>query len=63
MLKVEQEGERLNKQLNELEVGLVHIKDKPTKYFQLIRDYENKIFTDKSLFQTNKRKRKLSMYM
>ena len=63
MLKVEQEGERLNKQLNELEVGLVHIKDKPKKYFQLIRDYENKIFTDKSLFQTNKRKRKLNLSM
>ena len=47
--------------LNEVEEKLVHIKDKPTKYFHLIRDYENKAFTYKSLFQTNKRKRKLSM--
>ena len=31
MLKVEQEGERLNKQLNELEDNLHHIKHKPTR--------------------------------
>ena len=61
MLKVEQEGERLNKQLNELEERLLHIKHKPTRYFQLIRDLENKNFSDKNNFQTtNKIKRKLS---
>ena len=58
MLKVEQEGERLNKELNELETKLIHIKDKPTRYFQLIRDLEN-FFCDRSFFETKKRKRKI----
>ena len=58
-IHAEQEGERLNKELNELEDRLLHIKHKPTRYFQLIRDLENKIYSDKSTFQTNKRKRKL----
>ena len=61
MLKVEQEGERLNKELNELEDRLLHIKHKPTRYFQLIQDLQNKIYRDKSTFETNKRKRKLSI--
>ena len=46
MLKVEQEGERLNKELNEIEGKLVHIKDKPLRYFQVIRDLENKLFSN-----------------
>ena len=61
MLKVEQEGERLNKQLNELEDNLLHIKHKPTRYFQLIRDMENKIFSNKKFFKDNARKRKMSL--
>ena len=46
MMKVEQEGERLNKVLNEIENKLVQIKNKPTRYFQMIRDLENKILSD-----------------
>ena len=42
MLKVEQEGERLNKVLNEIENKLVHITNKPTRYFQMIRDLRTK---------------------
>ena len=61
MLKVEQEGERLNKTLNELEDRLLHIKHKPTRYFQVIRDLENKHFNDNNHFKTNSRKRKLSV--
>ena len=60
MLKVEQEGERLNKVLNEIETKLIHIKDKPTRYFQLIRDLENKIFSDRSLFETRKRRQQIN---
>ena len=56
-----QAGEPLNKQLNEQEDRLKHIKHKPTRYFQMIRDYENTLYTDKSHFETKKRKRKLSV--
>ena len=56
MLKVEQEGERLMKELNELENKLTHIKHKPTRYFNLIRDWDNKVFCDRTYFETKKRK-------
>ena len=61
MLKVKQEGERLNKVLNDLESKLVHIKDKPTRYFQMIRDLENREFSDKTCFQSKKRKRQIAL--
>ena len=56
MLKVEQEGERLMKDLNELENKQTHIKHKPTRYFNLIRDWDNKVFCDRTYFETKKRK-------
>ena len=59
MLKVEQEGERLNKVLNEIENKLVHITNKPTRYFQMIRDLENKILSDHTYFEKQSRKWKL----
>ena len=57
MLKVEQEGDRLNKILKEIETKLIHIKDKPTRYFQMIRDLENKTFCDQTYFQTKEEKK------
>ena len=59
MLKVEQEGERLNKVLNEIETKLVHITNKPARYFQMIRDLENKILSDQTYFEKHPRRRKL----
>ena len=59
MMKVEQEGERLNKVLNEIENKLVQIKNKPTRYFQMIRDLENKILSDHTYFEKQPRRRKL----
>ena len=55
MMKVEQEGERLNKVLNEIENKLVQIKNKPTRYFQMIRDLENKILSDHTYFEKKSR--------
>ena len=55
---MEQEGERLNKELNEIEAKLVHIKNKPFRYFQVIRDLENKIFSNRKYFETRKRNKK-----
>ena len=46
-----------------LESKLVHIKlkDKPTRYFQMIRDLENLEFSDKTCFQSKKRKRQIAL--
>ena len=43
--------------VNELESKVIHIKDKPTRYFQMIRDLENREYSDNTYFQTKKRKR------
>ena len=54
MLKVEQEGERINKVLNEIETNLVHMKKKSLRYFILLKTYENRLMTIKKNFSPNK---------
>ena len=51
MLKVEQEGERVNKVLNEIETTLIHMKKKPLRYFLLLKTYENRLVTSRRNFQ------------
>ena len=52
MLKVEQEGERINKVLNEIETTLIHMKKKSLRYFILLKTYENRLMTSKKNFQS-----------
>ena len=58
-MKVEQEGERLNKVLNDIENKLVQIKNKPTRYFQMIRDLKNKILSDDTYFEKKIKKEEI----
>ena len=51
MLKVEQEGERINKVLNEIETTLIHMKKKSLRYFILLKTYENRLMTSKKNFK------------
>ena len=55
-LKLEQEGERLHHILKQLEKKFENVKDPSYKLYLIIREYENILKSDKSLFEKNKRK-------
>ena len=50
MLKLEQEGERLHHVLKMIEKKYLNVKNKPLRYFYLIKDYENMLKCDMSIF-------------
>ena len=49
ILRLEQAGEAMHKELNTLENSLKNIPDKEKRYFTLIQKHENKIYSKKVL--------------
>ena len=47
MLKVEQKGEYIHCKFNELGRKFAPIKNKERRYFGIIREYENELYSDK----------------
>ena len=45
ILRLEQEGERLHAVMNDLESKNKNIMDKGKRYYNMIRDHENKMYT------------------
>ena len=54
-LKLEQEGESLHHQLNELERQFACVKNQAMRYFLMIKELANKKHCDKRLFMKKKR--------
>ena len=56
MLKLEQAGEKLHSTLNELERLLCRIKNKETRYWILLKEYENLLKTDFKNFRPTRKR-------
>ena len=55
MLKLEQAGEALHKELNDLERSLLNMRNKPFRYYHLLKAYYNKLNLPMDVFKIKKR--------
>ena len=55
MLKLEQAGEALHKELNTLERSLINIKNKSYRYYYVLKAYYNKMNLPMDVFEIQKR--------
>ena len=55
MLKLEQAGEALHKELNDLERSLINIRNKSFRYYHLLKAYYNKLNLPMDVFKIKKR--------
>ena len=55
ILRLEQEGERLHNQMNNLERKNLMILDRAERFWKIMEDYENKLYSDSSIFNSEKR--------
>lgn len=58
MLKLEQEGERIHKELNQLEQSLGNIRNKPFRYYHLLKKYYIKLNLPLDIFKVQKKVKK-----
>ena len=54
ILRLEQEGERLHNQMNNLEKKFM-ILNRAEQFRKIMEDYENKVYSDDSIFKSEKR--------
>ena len=54
ILLLEQEGEHLHQIMNALERRKKMIIDRAERFWSLLEDWENKIYSDSSMFETRK---------
>ena len=54
ILSLEQEGERLHNQMNNLERKNLMILNRAEQFWKIMEDYENKLYSDDSIFKLEK---------
>ena len=57
MLRLEQEGEHLHHLMNTLETKYKSVKDRATRFWYMLQEYENKEGCEKTGFETEKKRR------